>query len=114
MNRRNIDTETQEMAVRQAAICGVFGNAKRVLILWTLLDQELSVSEIAAAIQASLQTTSQHLHLMENKGLLASRREGQKIYYRIGEYDLLKDCRLLLQAPQLRRSGPEKQPEELS
>ena len=98
MNRRNIDTETQEMAVRQAAICSVFGNAKRVLILWTLLDQELSVSEIAATIKASLQTTSQHLRLMEDKGILVSRREGQKIYYRIGEYDFLKDCRLLLQA----------------
>jgi ArsR family transcriptional regulator len=90
------------MAVRQAAICSVFGNAKRVLILWTLLDQELSVSEIAAAVQSSLQTTSQHLRLMEDKGILVSRREGQKIYYRIGGYDLLKDCRLLQQARQLK------------
>ncbi len=68
------------MAARRAAVCSVFGNAKRVLILWVLLEQALSVGEIATAIEASLQTTSQHLRLMEDKGILVSRREGQKIY----------------------------------
>lgn len=97
-----MDPAIQEMAVRQAAICSIFGNATRVLILWVLLDQELSVGEIAAAIQASLQATSQHLRLMEDKGLLASRRDGQKIYYSVVEHDLMEDCRLLLQAPQLK------------
>jgi DNA-binding transcriptional ArsR family regulator len=98
MDRQIIDTANQEMAVRQAAICRLFGNAKRVLILWILLDQELSVSEIAAAIEASLQTTSQHLRLMENKGVLVSRREKQKVYYKVADHDLMKGCRLLLQA----------------
>jgi DNA-binding transcriptional ArsR family regulator len=102
MDRSSINPATQEMAVRQAAICSIFGNATRVLILWTLLDQELSVSEIAAAIQASLQATSQHLRLMEDKGLLASRRDGQKIFYSVVEHDLMEGCRLLLQARQLR------------
>ena len=112
MDRPSIDPETYEMAVKQAALCSVFGNAKRVLILWTLLDQELSVSEIAVFIKASLQTTSQHLRLMEDKGILVSRREGQKIYYGIGEYELLKGCRLVAHAGQF-RSGPEKRPKEL-
>jgi DNA-binding transcriptional ArsR family regulator len=64
MSNRSIAAETQELAVRQAAMCGLFGSAKRVLILWALLDQELSVSEIALTIGASLQSTSQHLRLM--------------------------------------------------
>jgi DNA-binding transcriptional ArsR family regulator len=92
---------TQEMAIRQAAICSIFGNATRVLILWTLLDQELSVGDIAAAIQASLQATSQHLRLMEDKGILASRRDGQKIYYSVVEHHLMEGCRLLGEARQL-------------
>ena len=94
MDSQSIDTETQEMAVRQAAICSIFGNATRVLILWTLLDQELSVSEIAAVVQFSLQATSQHLRLMENKGLLVARRNGQKIYYSVVDHDLMEGCRL--------------------
>ena len=79
MDISRVNPAIQEMAVRQAAICSIFGNATRVLILWILLDQELSVSEIAAAIRVSLQATSQHLRLMENKGILVSRREGQKM-----------------------------------
>jgi DNA-binding transcriptional ArsR family regulator len=98
MCNRTIAAETQEMAVRQAAVCGVFGNAKRVLILWALLDQELSVSEIALTIGASLQSTSQHLRLMEDKGILVSRRERQKVYYRVVDNDLMKGCRLFHQA----------------
>jgi ArsR family transcriptional regulator len=93
-----MNVEAQEKAERQAAVCGVFGNARRVLILWALLDRELSVSEIALTIQASLQSTSQHLRLMEDKGILISRRERQKVYYRIVEHDLMKDCRLFLRA----------------
>jgi DNA-binding transcriptional ArsR family regulator len=98
MANRSIDAETQERAVKQAVVCSVFGNAKRVLILWALLDRELSVSEIALIIKASLQSTSQHLRLMEDKGILVSRRERQKVYYRIAEHDLMKGCRLFLQA----------------
>ncbi len=97
MGNRSIDAETQEMAVRQATVCSVFSNAKRVLILWALIEQELSVSEIALTIKASLQSTSQHLRLMEDKGILVSRRERQKVYYRIADHDLMKGCRLFLQ-----------------
>ena len=107
MGNQRVDAATQEMAARQAAMCSVFGNAKRVLILWVLLEGERSVGEIATAIEASLQTTSQHLRLMEIKGILVSRRAAQKIYYRVGEHDLLQSCRLLLQTSQ-RKSTREK------
>jgi DNA-binding transcriptional ArsR family regulator len=86
------------LAESQAEICGVFGNANRVLILWALGEREMSVGEIASAIDCSLQNTSQHLRLMKDKNILASRREGQTIYYRIKQNKLMEGCRLLLQA----------------
>jgi DNA-binding transcriptional ArsR family regulator len=91
------DEEFLELAESQAGICGVFGNAKRVLILWTLGEREMSVGEIASAIDCSLQNTSQHLRLMKDKDILASRREGQTIYYRIKKNDWMEGCHLLLQ-----------------
>lgn len=91
------DEEILALAERQAEICGVFGNANRVLILWALGEQEMSVGEIASAIDCSLQNTSQHLRLMKDKNILASRREGQTIYYRIKHNELMEGCRLLLQ-----------------
>ena len=94
------DEETLALAEGQAEICGVFGNTNRVLILWVLGKQEMSVSEIASAIDCSLQNTSQHLRLMKDKDILASRREGQTIYYRIKQNEFMEGCRLLLQARQ--------------
>ena len=88
------------LAENQAEICGVFGNANRVLILWALGGREMSVGEIASAIDCSLQNTSQHLRLMKDKNVLASRREGHTIYYRIEQSEFMEGCRLLLQARQ--------------
>ena len=82
-------------AQNQAELCGVFGNPSRVLILWTLGERELSVSDIAATIECSLQNTSQHLRLMKDKGILVSRREGNTIYYRVKREGCAADCCLV-------------------
>lgn len=80
--------ETQARAKRQADYCKIFSSATRILIVWALQDQqELCVSDIARWIEASLQNASQHLRLMEDKGLVISRREGSTVYYRIREQD---------------------------
>ena len=84
--------ELFESAQNQAALCGVFGNPSRVLILWALNEHELSVSDIASAIECSLQNTSQHLHLMKDKGILTSRREGNTIYYRVKREGCATNC----------------------
>lgn len=66
-----------------AAIHRVLSNPRRLMILWLLEDRERSVGELAEAIGASLQSTSQHLRLMRERGLVGSRREGQTVYYKI-------------------------------
>ena len=92
-----MDAELLELARQRSALCRIFGNPNRVLILWTLAERECSVSEIASAIDASPQNTSQHLHLMQDRGILESRRKGNTIYYRLVR-DSLADCRLLFMA----------------
>lgn len=93
-----MDVELRALAESQAAICTVFANPRRLLIMWTLIEHEKSVSEIAATVGISLQNTSQHLQLMKERGVLASRREAQTIYYRIVEKEPMKSCLLLIQA----------------
>jgi DNA-binding transcriptional ArsR family regulator len=93
--------EILEAAKSQSDWCSVFGNPSRVLILWALADRELSVGDIASAIACSLQNTSQHLHLMKDKGILASRRDGNTIYYRVQVEGRRADCGLV----QLSRKG---------
>jgi ArsR family transcriptional regulator len=92
-----MDPQRRKEAQEQAALCHVFGNTLRVLIVWALSDREMSVSAISEAIQASTQNTSQHLRLMKDKGILKSRRAGNAVYYRIAPNGLREKCPLLLQ-----------------
>ena len=65
-----MDVGLLERAKWQSSLYRIFGNPNRVLILWTLAEGERSVSEVASAIDASLQNTSQHLRLMRARGIL--------------------------------------------
>ena len=88
----------KEQARQRAAICRIFSNAKRVLILWVLAEERLSVGDIASAIGVSLQNTSQHLRLMKSAGILVSHREGKTITYRLAENSISETCQLLFRA----------------
>jgi ArsR family transcriptional regulator, virulence genes transcriptional regulator len=70
-------------AHNQAEIHRVLANPRRLLILWYLVRGERSVGELAQVIGASLQSTSQHLRLMREHGMVCARREGQTVYYQI-------------------------------
>ena len=82
----------ERIAEEQANYCSVFGNPKRVLILWALAEGEMSVGAIAEAVGTSLQNVSQHLGLMKSYKILSSRREGQTIYYAIDKDTLAEHC----------------------
>ena len=64
--------------------------------MWLLESQELSVGEIAERIDASIQNTSQHLRLMRDRGILASRRAGQTIFYRIKDDAFGNHCKMII------------------
>ncbi|MBN2388646.1 MAG: winged helix-turn-helix transcriptional regulator [Anaerolineales bacterium] len=87
------------LAEKQASLCRVFGNARRLLILWAISKEELPVHEIAARAGSSLQNVSQHLNLLKKSGIVTARREGQTIYYQIADHIYLKNCPALSRAP---------------
>jgi predicted transcriptional regulator len=95
----NLPPEILELAERQAALCSIFGNPQRILILWLLAERERTVTEIALTIGASLQSTSQHLRIMGFRNLVDSRREHHNIYYHIADNELLKNCLILANRP---------------
>jgi DNA-binding transcriptional ArsR family regulator len=85
----------RELAERQAERCRLFGNASRILILWSLSNRELPVTEIADEVGTSLQNVSQHLALLKEHHIVSARRDGQTIYYSIAENEWLKECPIL-------------------
>jgi ArsR family transcriptional regulator len=96
-----MDAQAFELARRQAETCSLFGNPIRVMIIWLLKQREMSVSDIATTVRASLQNTSQHLRLMKDRGILAARREGNTVLYRLQPHQDIQGCRLLKLAKQI-------------
>ncbi len=58
-------------------------NPHRLMIICQLVEGERSVGELAALLGIRDSTVSQHLALLRKDGLVASRRDGQTIWYSI-------------------------------
>ena len=82
-------------AEEQANYCRMFSNASRIRIVRELAHNELSVTDIAIKITASLQNTSQHLRLMKANGFVKTRRDGATIYYSLTSKIDLDNCKLI-------------------
>lgn len=80
----------EENAGRAAALLRLLGNEKRLMLLCQLVDGELSVGEMQRRIGVSQSALSQHLALLREEGVVATRREGQTIYYRISDHSALR------------------------
>jgi rhodanese-related sulfurtransferase/DNA-binding HxlR family transcriptional regulator len=64
------------------------GNGHRLEIVDVLAQGERSVDELAAEIDESSANTSQHLQVLARAGLVRSRREGTRVYYRLSDDDV--------------------------
>lgn len=67
----------------QADFCSIFRNAIRLKILTMLGFRERSVGEMSERLAVSMSNISQHLRIMKDRGIITSRKEGQRIFYRI-------------------------------
>lgn len=57
----------------------------RLKILCTLGEREISVQDIVENVGTSQSNISQHLAILRDKGILASRKESNRVYYRVGD-----------------------------
>ncbi|MES9967501.1 MAG: metalloregulator ArsR/SmtB family transcription factor [Sedimenticola sp.] len=57
----------------------------RLKILCTLGDQEVSVQDIVEQVGTSQSNISQHLAILRDKGILASRKDANRVYYRVSD-----------------------------
>ncbi|HRJ52347.1 MAG TPA: metalloregulator ArsR/SmtB family transcription factor [Candidatus Thiothrix moscowensis] len=62
----------------------------RLKILCVLGDKEVSVQDIVDNVGTSQSNISQHLAILRDKGILASRKDANRVYYRVGDYRTLR------------------------
>ena len=80
----------EESAGRAAALLRLLSNEKRLMVLCQLADGELSVGEIQSRVDLSQSALSQHLALLRDEGVVATRRESQTIYYRVADHAAMR------------------------
>jgi DNA-binding transcriptional ArsR family regulator len=63
--------------------CRLLADSTRLRLLLILEQEELSVAELAAILQLAQPRVSTHLAKLKEAGLVADRREGVSVYYRM-------------------------------
>jgi rhodanese-related sulfurtransferase len=66
-----------------ASVAQALGSGRRAEIVDVLAQGERSVEEVATEISQSVANTSQHLQVLARAGLVRSRREGTRVFYRL-------------------------------
>ncbi|MFJ9520002.1 ArsR/SmtB family transcription factor [Kitasatospora sp. NPDC101801] len=72
-------------AERAVAVLKAVADPARYRLLWALSGAELPVSALAELLGAHVAATSQHLAKLRAAGLVDSRREGTRIFYRAAQ-----------------------------
>ncbi len=75
--------ELESRAGDAAELMKLLSNDQRLIILCRLSDGELSVSELGEHVHLAQSALSQHLAKLRAHGVVATRREGQNIHYRV-------------------------------
>lgn len=76
-------TDMEASAEQAAELLSALASPVRLLLLCALVEGEKSVTELISRTTHSQSAISQHLAKMRMLGLVATRREGQAIYYRL-------------------------------
>lgn len=67
----------------------------RLKIISVLGDKEVSVQDIVEKVGTSQSNISQHLAIMRDKGVLRTRKDANKVFYRVGDLRTLEVLRMM-------------------
>jgi DNA-binding transcriptional ArsR family regulator len=90
MTEEDQEPVSPEDAVLTADALKAMGHPLRWRILCTLGDKEATVGELARQTGTTQSNMSQHLDQLRNKRILVSRKEANRMYYRVRNEALLE------------------------
>ncbi len=89
MNEQSISDTPEDDALTADALKAM-GHPLRWRILCVLGDKEITVGELAERVGTTQSNMSQHLDQLRNKRIVVSRKEANRIYYRVRNEVLLE------------------------
>jgi ArsR family transcriptional regulator len=86
---------TEELNQLHADFCHALADTRRLQILYALEGGDRSVNEIAALLNITQPSTSRHLKLLRERGLVSATREGVSVRYALADERLIDAIDLL-------------------
>jgi len=88
-------TLAQEVSRLEADLCFALSDPTRILILYALSERSQNVNELTAALNITQPTTSRHLKILRDRGLVSANRQGTTITYQLVDNRLIQALDLL-------------------
>jgi DNA-binding transcriptional ArsR family regulator len=88
-------TLAQEVSQLEANLCSGLADPTRILILYALSENPHNVTELSNALSLSQPTTSRHLKILRERGLVFAERQGANVMYHLGDERLIQALDLL-------------------
>ncbi len=87
------EEQLNEVFARASDLFAVLSSPARLKILHFLCTAERSVSDVLRFVGGTQPNVSQHLALMYRVGVLAKRKEGATVFYRVASEQAVAVCR---------------------
>ncbi len=85
----------REIDLLHAEVCGALADPKRIALLYAMREGEVSVGELAEALELPQATVSRHLKILRDRGMVTARREGMNVNYSVANKKILRALDLL-------------------
>jgi DNA-binding transcriptional ArsR family regulator len=88
----NLRAELEELT---AGVCRALNDPKRLMLLYSLGDRALSVTELCDLLGVSQSNVSQHLAVLRDRGLVETTRDANRVIYTLRDRRVLDAIDLL-------------------
>src|SRR3990172_10547526 len=85
----------QEISQLEADFCFALSDPNRILMLYALSEKPLNVTELTHELGLNQSTTSRHLKVMRERGLVQTVRTGTTVTYHLSDQRLIQALDLL-------------------
>ncbi len=85
----------QEISELEADFCFALSDPTRLLILYSLAESPHNVTELATELNVIQPTTSRHLKILRDRGLVYTVRQGTTVTYHLADPRLIQAMDLL-------------------
>ncbi len=84
-----------EILELHAQICQALADPTRIMLLYTLVDDDKNVGELAEELRLSQPNVSRHLKVLRERGMVNATRDGANVIYSLADKRVIKALDLM-------------------